>query len=662
MPATTRTYDELRLRFEPRDDAYRVYATAPCGEAAGRFELPFEDLEIENFVLRASRGAQTRRRMESSQTESARIFGGRLFGALFRERLRDVYQCAMSDADSAGHGLRITLALTDTPELMDLPWEFLYDEPNFLAISVMTPVVRYLDLPRQRRPLGIEPPLRILGMVSSPTDAVPLDTERERANLDRALGGLIDSGLVELHWLQEATLSALLHELRTEAYHVFHYIGHGMYDHAVDDGVLLLEGEDGRGRPVSGTELGTILHDCRSLRLAVLNACEGARTARDDPFAGVAASLVQREIPAVIAMQFEITDQAAVVFGEGFYEAVAAGFPVDAALAEARKSIFADQNDIEWGTPVLFMRVADGRIFEVPRESVPARATRLAVGLSATPAVAYRGEEVTWRLGVQNLGRSPLSSLIVVNGEGRRVCGPIELAAGATHEAAWTAAASTDTDQTVTVGAETARGDKVSGQASAHLAVRERPQAPPKPDPAPATAVPGDERGSGARTASAPPALPVESPWHVNAGVVIGEGFAVLGAATMLAVDADTHGLHRHLDGVAQSPAKWGWVILGAVVCAVILRVLAAHVTTRSPIGVFGSLLAALVVLAVGVDLVTFILADPAFKANHGYGALVALGGGAVAALGGFVAGLGAAAAAADGARRARRMTASGTW
>jgi CHAT domain-containing protein len=122
---------------------------------------------------------------------------------------------------------------------------------------------------------------------------------------------------------------------------------------------------------VSGTQLGTILHDCRSLRLAVLNACEGARTARDDPFAGVAASLVQREIPAVIAMQFEITDQAAVVFGEGFYEAVAAGFPVDAALAEARKSIFADQNDIEWGTPVLFMRVPDGRIFEVP-----ARASR----------------------------------------------------------------------------------------------------------------------------------------------------------------------------------------------------------------------------------------------------------------------------------------------
>jgi hypothetical protein len=652
MPISNRTYDELRIRFEPGDGAYRVYATAPCGEAAGRFELPFENLEVENFVLRASRGRQVQRRMESSQAEHARIFGGRLFAALFRDRVRDVYQGAMSDADHSGHGLRLTLSLTETPELMDLPWEFLYDEPNFLAISVMTPVVRYLDLPRQRRPLTIEPPLRILGMISSPTDAAALDSARERANLERALSGLVDAGLVELHWLEQATLSALLDELRTDAFHVFHFIGHGMYDREVDDGVVLLEDDDGRARPVSGTELGTILHDCRSLRLAVLNACEGARTARDDPFAGVAASLVQRDIPAVIAMQFEITDRAAVVFGEGFYEAVAAGFPVDAALAEARKSVFADHNDIEWGTPVLFMRVADGKIFDVPGDSVPTRAPRLAVGLSVTPAVAAPGELVTWRLGVQNLGRSPLSSLIAVNGEGRRLSGPVELAAGATHEATWTAGADTDTDQTVTVGAQTARGDRVSGQASAHLAVRA--PAKPKPTPTPKPPEPRIERDPRVRRPIEPPP-PVESPWHVGAGVVIGEGLAVLGAATMLVVDADKHGLHRHLDGVAATPAKWGWAILVAVVSAVLARTLAGLLGDTGPIGVIGSLLAAVLVLAISVDLIRFITADPAFKANHGYGALVALGGGAVAALGGLVAILGGLAATAEGRRRARR-------
>jgi hypothetical protein len=70
-------------------------------------------------------------------------------------------------------------------------------------------------------------------------------------------------------------------------------------------------------------------------------------------------------------MQFEITDRAAVVFGGEFYAALADGYPVDSALAEARKAIFADQNDVEWGTPVLFMRVADGRIFDVAASETP---------------------------------------------------------------------------------------------------------------------------------------------------------------------------------------------------------------------------------------------------------------------------------------------------
>ncbi len=175
--------------------------------------------------------------------------------------------------------------------------------------------------------------------------------------------------------------------LREREFHIFHYIGHGLYDPQSEDGLLLLEGEDERGRAVSGRELGTILHDCTSLRLAVLNACEGARSSRNDPFAGVAASLVQCEIPAVIAMQFEITDNAAVVFSEGFYEAVAAGFPVDAALAEARKAIYADHNDTEWGTPVLFMRVPDGRIFDIPGPPRLPAPDRLRPGAkTATPA------------------------------------------------------------------------------------------------------------------------------------------------------------------------------------------------------------------------------------------------------------------------------------
>jgi formylglycine-generating enzyme required for sulfatase activity len=42
---------------------------------------------------------------------------------------------------------------------------------------------------------------------------------------------------------------------------------------------------------------------------------------------------------------------------------------VDSALAAARKAIFFEGNDIEWGTPVLYLRAPDGRLFSIDRES-----------------------------------------------------------------------------------------------------------------------------------------------------------------------------------------------------------------------------------------------------------------------------------------------------
>src|SRR5439155_10455854 len=109
------------------------------------------------------------------------------------------------------------------------------------------------------------------------------------------------------------------------------------------------------------------------LRLVILNACEGARGGTNDIFSGTAAILVRRGIPAVIAMQYEITDRAAVEFCRSFYEAVADELPVDAAVAEARKAVDASRsNTFEWGTPVLYMRATDGVLFRMDRSVAPA--------------------------------------------------------------------------------------------------------------------------------------------------------------------------------------------------------------------------------------------------------------------------------------------------
>jgi hypothetical protein len=365
-------YDELNVRVEPRGDGtYEVYASGDTGEATGVFQLPFSDLEVENFILRIGRTRKGTRRLESPEMERARDFGGRLFSALFNGSLHDLYRDSHAHSQAENRGLRLKLAFARAPELADIPWEYLYSPPMFLSVSQFTPIVRYLDLPRSRPPLAIEPPLRILGMISAPIDVEALDVDQERDKVERALRDLSEQRLVQITWLEDATLRVLQQELQRGPYHVFHFVGHGVYDSAVGESVLLFEDENERGRTVSGSQLGTILADHRSLRLAVLNACEGARTSRDDPFAGVAASLVQYELPAVIAMQFEITDVAAITFAEELYRALVNGLPIDAALAEARKAIFADGNDIEWATPVLFMRAKDGRLFDLAERAEP---------------------------------------------------------------------------------------------------------------------------------------------------------------------------------------------------------------------------------------------------------------------------------------------------
>ena len=62
-------------------------------------------------------------------------------------------------------------------------------------------------------------------------------------------------------------------------------------------------------------------------------------------------------MPAVVATQFAITDKAAITFARGFYTALAAVRPVDAAVTEARKHVFYG-NDVQWATPCRICRRA----------------------------------------------------------------------------------------------------------------------------------------------------------------------------------------------------------------------------------------------------------------------------------------------------------------
>jgi CHAT domain len=470
-------YEPLKIRLQSTGaGSYGVLASTATAEAASEFQLPFDERDFENFVLRVGRPRRGVRRLDSPEFDSAKGFGSALFDALFQGEVRDLYHAASAEADSAGKGLRITLLLGQAPELMHVPWEYLCEGGDFLSVSERTPIVRYLDLKKAHRPFRVDPPLRIVGMVSSPSDVIELNVEEEKRRLEHALGDLLARGLVEIVWLERATLRALLRTLEERDLHVFHYIGHGAFDKQAGDGVLMLEDDRGRGKPVTGMYLGQLLQDERTLQLVVLNACEGARTDPEDAFGGVAASLVKREIPSVVAMQFEITDDAAILFAEGFYSALARSSPVDAALAAARKEIWAAYNDIEWGTPVLFMRVPDGRIFDVPpRDSGELDRPPLDVRFLAEPEAVEAGDEVTWRLTITNVGKSPVYRINGLGSDGSTLVDETELRPGRRCATRWRTRPREDAATTVTVTANDSRGDRIAEQVNAHVRVRRAP-------------------------------------------------------------------------------------------------------------------------------------------------------------------------------------------
>jgi hypothetical protein len=381
---TVLTYLDFDLLIERVGDRYRARVlSSPGGTASLDFQLPFTREQLQIFVLKAiSLGTRRQvRRIESPDMKEIKAFGRQLFETIFDAEVHDCLRLSLHEAEQGRTGLRIRLRLGDSDDedddtsvaLSDVPWEFMYDSggTGFLCLSNASPLVRYQDLRHPIEPVAVKPPLRLLVMISAPRDAPQLNVEHEQAKLDEALRVPIEKGLITIDRMEDATLQQLQRRLRVSEYHAFHFIGHGGYDERGKGGVLLLEDERGRSDPVSAEFLRTLFQNHRTLRLAILNACEGARTDPTDPFAGVAQSLVRGGVTAVIAMQFEISDDAAIILSSEFYSALADGYPVDAALGEARTAVYTRASAVEWAVPVLYLRSPDASIFDIEAPPPP---------------------------------------------------------------------------------------------------------------------------------------------------------------------------------------------------------------------------------------------------------------------------------------------------
>jgi hypothetical protein len=361
---------DLAIRSAGRGSLGVRVLNSPAGQTTEtRFSLPWTEHELAATLTKIASRSGTGSQSRSSRAASVKAFGSRLYKVLFRGQIEAILLRSQSEATARGLGLRIRLRLTEAPELAALPWEFLYDavRNRFLCLSERTPLVRFLDVPDPVRALNISRPLKVLVVISNPVNLVRLNVEQEWQRISNALAPLIRENVVEIHRLPQSTVAGLRRALRQDNWHILHFVGHGGFDPSVRDGLLAFEDEQHRSQLVTGEDLGVILYDHESLRLVVLNACEGARADGRDPFAGSAQGLLRQGIPAVVAMQFEISDKAALTLVAEMYTAISDGYPLEASVAAARKAIFTEGNQTEWATPVIYLRTDDGMIFNIQR-------------------------------------------------------------------------------------------------------------------------------------------------------------------------------------------------------------------------------------------------------------------------------------------------------
>jgi hypothetical protein len=287
-----------------------------------------------------------------------RAVGEELFNQLFaRDDLFDCFKQSHQRALDNGQRLRLRLMMdvVEKPAVAVVAaaqWELLFWQESFLALSNTT-LVRELVVTGKRQFTGrpIRGPIRVLVVASNPDGDLNLAPERD------ALARLFTGDRFSPDFLDgtEATFPAFARRVRQGGYDIVHFMGHGAFDPQTRAGQLLFH--DGL-RPASA--LVDLFADRSETRLVVLNACRSAETSDvpgANPFAGVASALLIAGVPAVVAMQRPIGNDAAIAFSTEMYSGLAAGTPLVDAVDAARKRVKdeGDADSAEWATPVLFM-------------------------------------------------------------------------------------------------------------------------------------------------------------------------------------------------------------------------------------------------------------------------------------------------------------------
>jgi hypothetical protein len=326
----------------------------------------------------------------SIQIRDLEDLGERLYAALFPDKIGALFEEKwqnVKNAENQTRGLRLSISIEKESEVLGWPLEFLKgpDQISWLAARRDLTLSRWVTFNKEyRSPKPAKRPLQVLIVVSKPQNLGSVmsadvieqigswaaseenkDPEGNPTIQVTVLGILKDyrEDIAGVKYLGEKATYKNFRKYTCDQEtqpHILHFIGHGELREQEGSFLALVDEQD-EAVWLSARVLAEMANDFNP-RLVVLEACQ---TAQKDVawethrgFLSMAEYLVRNWIPAVVAMQFEIQNQYASEFAIGFYEALARGLEVDAAVQEGRSSILDSMlqwNERHFGAPVLYM-------------------------------------------------------------------------------------------------------------------------------------------------------------------------------------------------------------------------------------------------------------------------------------------------------------------